>query len=62
MEELFNVALVIIYGFINQKLSNLKMKLKLKYLALNLMIMIWKIKKIINFNEKLSKTEETNKS
>jgi hypothetical protein len=47
------------YGFINPKLSNLKMKLKLKYLALNLTIMIVENKKDDHLNEKLSKTEET---
>jgi hypothetical protein len=56
MEELFNVALVIICGFINPKLSNLKMI----YLALNLMMISWKTKKMITFKEKLSKSDETN--
>jgi small-conductance mechanosensitive channel len=56
MEELFNVALVIMCGFINPKLSNLKMKLS-NYPKSNNNIL--ENKKDDHDNEKLSKTEET---
>jgi small-conductance mechanosensitive channel len=60
MEELFNVDLVIMYGFINQKLSNLKMKLKLKYQVKNLTIMSWKIKKMITLTKNYQKQKIQN--
>jgi hypothetical protein len=58
MEELFNVALVIMCGFINPKLSNLKMKLKLKSSPKS-NDDILENKKDDYTNEKLSKTDET---
>jgi small-conductance mechanosensitive channel len=58
MEELFNVALVIMCGFINPKLNNLKMKYLKYYPKSNDNIL--ENKKDDQDNEKSSKTEETN--
>jgi predicted Zn finger-like uncharacterized protein len=45
--------------FYKPKIEQSKNEIKLKYLALNLMIISWKTKKMIKLNEKSSKTEET---